>query len=199
MFLTSTSYFHIIWSSKCICQEYSHFWRFGLVLAIKEFRQGSFLYRVNAGTERTTFVENVKSIKDVNLHMNVPIVIKPRCVTRYYDMMGLFCDTVFSLWQARQIPSPLLVFLDKCSSKLILISLKQNWYSLINPLQILTTVKKILPFLGNHPPVHLQEWSECVTNQSANTQNKAKRHQFFMFFNRKVCSRFSMILDVNCR
>lgn len=78
-------------------QIYSHFWRFGLVLAIKEFRQCTFLYRVNAGIEKTTFMENDKSIIDFNLHMNVPIVIKPRCVTWYYDMMGLFCDTVFSL------------------------------------------------------------------------------------------------------
>lgn len=32
-----------------VISVYSHFWRFGLVLSIEEFRQCTFLYRVNAG------------------------------------------------------------------------------------------------------------------------------------------------------
>lgn len=58
---------------------------------------------------------------DFHVVMEVPVVIKPGCVTGYDDMVGLFQDTVFSLGQAGQIPSPLLVFLHTRKRRLVLI------------------------------------------------------------------------------
>ena len=43
-----------------------------------------------------TLVENFKSRNYTDAHINLPVVVKPRRVTGYYDVMGLLRDTVFS-------------------------------------------------------------------------------------------------------
>lgn len=65
----------------------------------------------------------------------LPVVIEPWCVAWYYDMMGLFCDVILSFWQARYLPSPLLIFLDtRTYSKFNNTETKDtNWYRLPNP------------------------------------------------------------------
>lgn len=57
-----------------------------------------------------------------------PVVIEPRRVARYYDVMCLFCGVVFSFWKPMYIPSSLLIFLDAhIHTDYIYITLKIDW------------------------------------------------------------------------